>query len=91
MIIEFIASHYGKQTANYYEFAIFTGMRPSEIISLTWGDIDFHQKLARVQRAKVMLDIKCTKTDNIRDIELSQRALSVLESQKKYTFVGMNT
>jgi integrase len=86
-IINFIKQYKGEQCANYYEFAIFTGMRTSELISLRWSDIDFNYQLARVQRAKVRGTIKSTKTGRIRDIELNSRALAVLNRQRLHTFL----
>lgn len=74
--------------ANYFEFAFFTGLRTSELIALTWEDIDFRLRLARVQRAKVQKQIKSTKTNQIRDVELNSRALGALELQKAQTFLA---
>lgn len=72
---------------NYFEVAFFTGLRTSELIALTWGDVDFHNKTIRVQRAKVRNLTKGTKTSTIRDIELSSRAISALTRQKAHTFL----
>lgn len=71
----------------YFEIAFFTGMRTSELIALRWGDVDFHNRLIRVQRARVRAQEKGTKTSTIRDIELSSRALSALERYKAFTLL----
>lgn len=72
---------------NYFEFAFFTGLRTSELIALHWGDIDFHNRIVRVQRAKVRAKTKGTKTSTIRDVELSSRAIGALAKQKERTFL----
>lgn len=72
---------------NYFEFAFFAGMRTSELIALQWGDVDFINKTVRVCRAKVRQQEKGTKTNTIRDIELSSRALTALNRQKANTFL----
>jgi integrase len=72
---------------NYFEFAFFSGLRTSELIALVWGDVDFRQRTVRVQRAKVRGETKETKTCTIRDVELSQRAITALERQKARTLL----
>ncbi|MGN6985796.1 tyrosine-type recombinase/integrase, partial [Neisseria sp. P0008.S010] len=38
---------------NYFELAFFSGMRTSELIALTWQDIDFQRQCVRVNKASV--------------------------------------
>ena len=76
-----------EQVANYFELAFFTGMRPSELIVLRWGDIDWRRKKLRVSRARVDGEEKGTKTHTIRDIDLGERALATLTRQKVFTFM----
>lgn len=78
---------YDQQIVNAFEFAIFTGLRPSELISLKWGDIDFNAGLARVQRARTFQQEHETKTFSVRDVELNSRAMSALRRQKARTFM----
>lgn len=74
---------------NYYELAIFAGLRPSEQIAEIWPDIDLRRGIARIQRAKVWGQSKdVTKTYQIRDIELNSRALAALRRQKKHTYLA---
>ena len=80
-------SKYGAQIVNIFEFAFFTGLRPSEIISLRWGDIDQLRGLARVKRARTFGEEHETKTFKVRDIELCTRALDALKRQKQHTFL----
>lgn len=77
----------GEQVANYFEFAIFTGMRPSELIALDWDDIDFRKRIAHVRRALVRTIEKDTKTGEEREVELSDRAFDALTRQKKFTYL----
>lgn len=78
---------YDPQIVNVIEFAFFTGMRPSEIIALRWGDIDYIRRLARVQRARTFGMEHATKTFTVRDVELNSRAQSALARQKQHTFL----
>lgn len=73
---------------SYFELACFTGLRTSELIAIQWGDIDWHRLLLRVQRAKVRGQIKGTKTAQVRDVELNDKALSALVTQKAETFLA---
>ncbi len=78
---------YDPQIVNVIEFAFFTGMRPSEVIALRWGDIDYIRRLARVQRARTFGMEHATKTFTVRDVELNSRAQSALARQKQHTFL----
>lgn len=67
----------------YYEFAFFSGMRPSELIALQWPNVDLRSGLVLVDRALTRGKVKGTKTSAAREIELTSRALAVLERQRK--------
>jgi len=72
--------------ADYYEFAAFAGLRPSEQIALRWVDIDFRRQTAFIGRAKVLRQVKeRTKTHASRTIELNARAWAVIERQRART------
>lgn len=73
---------------NYFGVAFFTGMRTSELIALKWSDIDSLNNTIRVSRAKVRTKEKGTKTNTVRDIELSSVAMQYLAAQKKHTFLA---
>ena len=78
------------QIRNYFKFAIWTGLRTSELIALEWGDIDFVNGFICVRRASVLSKIKKTKTDSgMRDVMLLPPALDVLNEQKQHTFLPM--
>jgi integrase len=78
---------YDAQIVNYFEFSFFTGLRPSEAITLRWGDIDHKRTLARVQRARTFGQEHETKTFKVRHVELNARALAALARQKQHTFL----
>jgi len=71
----------------YFEFAFATGMRPSEMIVLTWGDIDWNAGTARVSKAKTRGQEKDTKTHTVRDVDLTPRAVAALKAMKPFTFM----
>lgn len=87
LVLGYIKNIYDARIYNAIEFAFFTGVRPSELISLRWGDIDFREKLARVQRARTFGQEHETKTYTIRDVELNNRALAALISQQEFTYL----
>ena len=77
------------QGANLIQFAIWTGLRTSELIALEWGDIDWKAGLVRVRRATVNKHTKQPKTKaGERDVKLFPPALDSLKSQKQFTFIA---
>lgn len=82
-----MAAKYPDPVWSYYEFAFSTGLRPSEQIALTWGDIDWRRKKAKIERAVVDWEEKGTKTNRVRLIDLNDRALAALKRQKPHTFM----
>lgn len=88
--VELVLRHmqkYDAQIVNLFEFSFFTGMRPSEVIALRWGDIDHHRELARVKRARTFGQEHETKTYTVRDVEMNSRAQAALARQKQHTFL----
>ena len=96
--VEMLLQRFGSPRArDYYEFAIFSGMRPSEQIALRWAKVDLHAGTVLVDEALTRGKVKGTKTADVRDIELTARALQVLERQRAVSqlaggrvFVGEN-
>lgn len=77
---------HGEQYADYFEFACFAGLRPSEQIALLWQDVDLRSGTVKVRRARVMAkDKERTKTTYEREVELNARALAVIERQRART------
>lgn len=73
---------------DYYEFAFFSGMRPSEQIALRWPKVDLRAGTVLVDEALTRGKVKGTKTADIRDIELTGRAWQALERQRAVTQLG---
>ena len=76
------------QVKNLFQFALFSGLRTSELIALQWGDIDWQEGEVKVQRAVVERMEKTTKTEaGIRSVVLLPLALEALKAQKAYTYL----
>jgi integrase len=86
-VLAHMAAKYAPEAGNYFEFAFCTGMRPSELIALRWGDIDWNHRTVTVQRAIVLNVEKSTKTNRVRDVHLTDRAIAALTRQKAATFM----
>ena len=79
---------YGDEFSNYLRFAIFTGLRPSEQIALTWQDYSETMKTIRVDKGFSDADYEVSglKTPAAyRVIHLSPTAIYALDCQKKHT------
>lgn len=87
-VLTHIAKKYSAQWHNYFEFAFFSGLRPSELIALKWAKIDFRRSKVRIDAARVRAVDKDTKTHNSRDIDLQTRALAALIRQKEHSFLN---
>lgn len=73
---------------NYFEYAFFSGLRPSEQIALCWDSVDFNRGYARIERSKIKNKIrKHTKTYKVRDVEFNARSKAALMRQKQWTFL----
>lgn len=78
------------QHRNLFEFAFWTGLRTSELIALTWEDIDWRRGEARISKARTQAaeEAETTKTRaGIRDVKLLAPALAALKRQKAITFL----
>jgi integrase len=77
------------QLQNLIRFALWTGMRTSELIALRWQDIDWRAGLVLVRQALVAGEIKGTKTEaGRREIKLLPPALDALKAQKAHTLLS---
>ena len=70
---------------NYYTVRFFTGMRTGEIDGLKWSCIDFERRLITVRTTIVRGDEETTKTNSIRDIQMSELVYQALQSQQLST------
>jgi integrase len=86
-VLEWFGKNRPANVTNYFAFALSTGLRTSEIIELEWGDVDFPSKRLRVSRAKVAGESKGTKTNQVRFVDLNDRAFDVLRDQKALTYL----
>ncbi len=73
---------------NYFEYALFSGLRPSEQIALSWDSVDFNRGYARIERSKIKNKVRNhTKTYKVRDVEFNARSQAALMKQKQWTFL----
>lgn len=78
-----------QQGKNLIQFALWTGLRTSELIALEWGDIDFLAGKVRVSRAIVNKNLKQPKTKaGEREVLLFPPAFEALINQKAFTFLN---
>lgn len=87
LILGMMRDRYHEHVVNYFEFAVFSGLRTSELIALEWGDVDFRRNQVFVRRAFVEGEVKTTKTSRIRHVDLNSRAKAALMRQKHLTFL----
>lgn len=85
--VELVLAHmkktYSEYIYNYFEFAIFSGLRTSELIELHWGDVEEGKVI--ISRSRVEGESKGTKTSQVRVLELNKRAKEALARQAKHT------
>lgn len=72
----------------YYAFAFATGMRPSELIALTWDKIDWRARTASVAFAITRRKKHDTKSHRVRTVDLTALAMAALEAMKPITFMA---
>lgn len=79
------------QAKHLVQFALWTGLRTSELVALNWGDIDWNRKCVVVSRAitqKAKGQAETTKTRaGKREVKLLSPALSALSDQKQFTYL----
>lgn len=88
LVLDHLAKRGAEQWLNYFEFAFFTGLRPSELIALRWANVDFRRRRVTVDEARVRAVDKDAKTHRSRDVDLQARALAALNRQKKHSFMA---
>lgn len=78
------------QGANLIRFALWTGLRTSELVALDWGDIDWLRGEIRVRRAMTQAadEPEETKTRaGDRRVKILPPAMDALQAQKGHTFL----
>ena len=76
------------QSKNFIKFAFWSGLRTSELVALTWDDIDFDKGKIRINKAKTKAADKPEKPKtkcSIRQVKLLLPAREALKAQKKLT------
>lgn len=80
------------QGRNMMRFALWTGLRTSELVALQWGDIDLARGEVRVRRATTQAakrQAEKTKTrSGTRTVKLLAPAREAVEAQKQHTFLA---
>lgn len=80
------------QTKNLVQFALWTGMRTSELVALDWNDVDWLKGEVYVTRAMTQAaagEAEVTKTiSGKRRIKLLEPAMEALLAQKAHTFLA---
>lgn len=79
------------QRRNLVQFALWTGLRTSELVALEWGDVDFINREVAVTKAQTRWAdaAESTKTPaGRRLVKLHGPALAALKDQKQYTFLN---
>jgi len=77
---------HGEVVADYYEFAFFTGLRPSEQVGLDWADIDLPKRQMKIHHGVVWGRHEATtKTKKRRLVDLNDRAWGVIQRQRGRT------
>ena len=81
-LIATIHRDWGEAQGNYDEFRFFTGLRPSEQITLVMTDLDLVNGIVSVNKARVYgVNRSKTKTGEDRRVQLCPHTLSVLKRQ----------
>lgn len=84
---EILAAAVG-QYRNLLQFALWTGLRTSELVALEWGDIDWLRGEVRISRGltRAAKEAELPKTAaGLRDVKLLPMALAALQAQKEHT------
>jgi integrase len=80
------------QARNMMQFALWTGLRTSELVALDWGDIDWLREEVMVSRAMTQAGkgkAETTKTAaGRRSVKLLRPAMEALKAQKAHTFLA---
>ncbi|WP_442592538.1 tyrosine-type recombinase/integrase [Parapusillimonas sp. JC17] len=88
---EIILKTLSGQGRNLIQFALWTGLRTSELVGLRWNDIDFIRGEVRIRRAETQAAAEAetpkTRSGN-RTVKLLSPARQALESQKAFTFLA---
>lgn len=72
----------------YFVVAFWSGCRPSELIALTWQDVDFINKQIHINKGRVNgVQQDSTKTNKARFVDLNEYALAAFEKLRELTYL----
>lgn len=86
-----ILKHIDGQGRNLIRFALWTGLRTSELVALNWTDIDFIRGVAMITKAQTQKAQTPESTKTVsgrREVKLLPEALAALADQKAHTFMA---
>lgn len=86
-----ILANVAGQGRNLIQFALWTGLRTSELVALNWGDIDFVRGVAMVARAMTQQSKKAEVPKTAagrREVKLLAGAVEALSAQKTHTWLA---
>lgn len=90
-ILDWLKAHYLAERPEiylYFMVAFWTGCRPSELIALTWQDVDFISKQIYINKGRVNgVQQNSTKTNKPRFIDLNDYALAAFEQLQALTYL----
>jgi integrase len=80
------------QGRNLIQFALWTGLRTSELVALTWADVDWRRGVIQIRRAQTQAarhtGPETTKTrSGLREVKILPPALEALTLQKPWTWL----
>lgn len=80
------------QARNMMQFALWTGLRTSELVALDWGDIGWLREEVMVSRAMTQASKGTAETTKTaagrRSVKLLKPAMEALKAQKEHTFLA---
>ncbi len=87
-----ILQHLPDQAANMIQFAVWTGLRTSELVALRWEHVDWGQGIALIRETRTAADTRAKKRGKtaaaMRSILLLPPAKEALEKQKQHSLLG---
>jgi len=87
LVLDWVKKNENEVLYCFFEFAFFTGLRTSELLAVSWKDVDWLEGRLRVDKARVEGVLKGTKSNKVRMVELNSRALASLKRMKRHSFL----
>ncbi len=84
-VLNWMREHHPPGIASYFQAAMFSGMRPEELIALEWRDVDFEMNVISVVRSFSAGELKATKTYRARLVAIDTHLKDALTLQLSVT------